>query len=259
MPAVRARRGTPFTAEERAGLVARFREAWQEKEAAGFRHDRDATEAARRAMAAAVAEYVDAVPIVALSRSPLSSKVFETSLDTFDLDGPWWAYEYEYRPYVEPPPDLFAWTGSLKVDGPLPGWTPLAMPGPDVPFVLPRILDQPGITAVISAVRVGPHVGFPVAYYADPQPPGLERADDWGHRLHQFLREDGTPTSAHQVEDDAEKDFDLRPWLVQEKLLWIAPADETLELHRGADGCPYVGLPGERRRRYLEDGKSWFA
>jgi len=261
MPTVRARRGSPFTAEERAGIIGRFRAAWETKEAAELHRPADpGTEAeARETMAAAAAEYVDAVPIVSLSRSPLTGEVFETSLDIDGLDGLWWAYDYDYRPYVEPPRGLFAWTGALKIDGPLPDWSLKAMVGPEVPFVLPRILDHPALTAVVSSVLVGEHVGFPIVYFADPVPPDLERVDDWGHRSYMYARPDGSPASAHSTQDDAEKDFDLRLWLDAGRLLWIAPGDLSLELHRGADGCPFLDLPGERRRRYIQEGETWLA
>lgn len=256
---MRARRGSPFDSAERTAILDRFRAAWQAREAADLTGDAPAVELARHEMATAAEAYVDAVPIVPLSRSPLNGSLFETSLDTFGIDGLWWAYEYDYRPYVEPPRDLFAWTGAMKLDGAIPAWSLKAMIGPDVPFVLPRILDHPAVTAVVSSVLVGEHIGFPIVYYADPQPPDLERVDDWGHSSYTYLRPDGSPASAHSIQDDAEKDFALRPWLDRERLLWIAPGDESLTLHRGASGCPYVDLPGERRRRYVQEGETWLA
>jgi hypothetical protein len=248
-----------FDEATRREIVDRFRAAFEANEKAELVHGGETDQRARAAMAAAAKDYVDGVPILALARSPLSGRAFETSLDPFDLDGLWWAYDYEYRPYVEPPPDLFAWTGALKVDGPLPAWSLKAMPGPDVPFVLPSILAHPGISAVISAVRVGPHVGFPITYWSDPLPDGVERVDDWGHRSYTFRRADGSMASAHATQADEDKDFDLRPWMDRGRVHWIAPGDDSLEVHRGSDGCPYLDLPGERRRRYIQEGDTWFA
>ncbi len=257
MPTVRARRGTPFHAAERAAILARFRAGWETIDRARELHDAEAE--ARREMAEAAEAYVDAVPIVVLSRSPFTGEVFETSLDIDGIDGLWWAYDYDYRPWVEPPRGLFAWTGALKLGGPIPTWSLKAMVGPEVPFVVPRILDHPAIRAVVSSVLVGEHVGFPIVYYADPVPPDLERVDDWGHRFYSFVRPDGTPASAHSVQNDAAKDYDLGPWLDRGKLQWIVPGDLTLELVGGRDGCPYLDLPGERRRRYVQEGDTWLA
>jgi hypothetical protein len=111
----------------------------------------------------------------------------------------------------------------------------------------------------VSSLLVGEHVGYPIVYYASPVPHDLVRVDDWGHAFHSFVREDGSPGTAHAVQRSAEKDFDLEPWLEQGKLAWIAPGDLTLALRRGSDGCPYVGLQGERGRQYFQGGRSWLA
>lgn len=254
----RALRGEAFSRTERAGLLDRFRAAWLAREAAESAENEPEEKTARAAMRDAARAYESAVPIVDLSRCPFSGEVFSTSLDIFGLDGLWWAYEYDYRPYVNPVETYFAWTGSLKVEGPLPEWSLKEMVGPEAPFVLPRILDHPDIRAVISTVLIGEHVGMPVVYYASPMVHDLERVDDWGHMSHQFLLPDGRPTSAHAVEADRDKDFELGPWIQRGKLLWIVPGDGALRLRTGLHDCPFLELPGERRRRYIQDGDTWF-
>jgi hypothetical protein len=253
----RARAG--FDEQTRRAIIDRYRAAFDRQWKAEIADDAETERAASAEMKAAVKDYVDGVPIMAISRDPWTGDVFETSLDTHGLDGLWWAYEREYRPWVDPPPGFFAWTGALAYDGPLPEWTMKAMPGPEVPFVLPRILEHPDIKAVISSVLIGEHVGFPVVYFARGAHPGIERVDDWGHRSYTYLRADGSPTSEHSVQDDDEKDFDLGPWLDSGKLLWIAPGDASLTLRTGREDCPFLGLEGERRRRYLQEGKTWLA
>jgi hypothetical protein len=133
------------------------------------------------------------------------------------------------------------------------------MIGPEPPFVLPRILEHPSIKGVVSSVLIGEHVGFVIAYFADGPHPDLERVDDWGARSHQYLRADGSPTAGHSVQADEEKDFDLGPWFDSGKLQWIAPGDASLTLRSGREGNPYLGLGGERRRRYLQEGETWLA
>jgi hypothetical protein len=255
----RAVRGKPFDATERAALLERFFAAYRAADAAELaRPERDASPY-RAEMAELARAYVDAVPILPVSRSPLSGELFETSLDTFGIDGLWWAYDHEYRPYVPRPADLYGFSGALKVDGPLPDFSLKAMPGPDVPFVLPALMAHPGMVAVLSAVRIGTHVGFPITYWALPQPDGVERVDDWGARSFTYQRADGSMASGHAVQADGDKDFDLGPWLASGRLRWISPGDESLTLRAGADGCPYLDLPGERRRRYLQEGDTWLA
>jgi hypothetical protein len=209
-------------------------------------------------MLAAVNDYVAGVPIVALSRDPFPGDGFATSLDPHGLDGLWWAYEREYRPWVEPPPGFFAWTGALHPDGPWPDWTMKAMVGPEVPFVFPRILEHPRIKAVISSVLVGDHVGFRscTSWTATTGHPAGGRL---GHGTHTYVRPDGSPVSVHSVQKDADYDFDLGPWFDSGKLLWIAPRDASLTLRSGREGNPYLGLDGERRRRILQEGEAWLS
>jgi hypothetical protein len=259
VPTIRSLRGAALTQAERDHLVARFRDAWQRREAADDAGDRAAVDAATAEITGIVDEYRQGVPIVSLSRCPFTGEVFETSLDIGGIDGPWWAYEYEFRPYVEPPPTFFAWTGAMQLDGPIPDWSLKTMVGPSVPFVLPRILDHPDVRAVVSSVLIGEHVGYAIVYFAQPIPRDLDRVDDWGHRGHLAERPDGSPVYVHAVNSDDENDYDLGPWIERGKLAWIEPGDLTLTLRTEAAGCPYVDLPGERRRRYVQEGITWLA
>lgn len=258
MPTYRAKRGTAFSEEERRAILDRYRRAWQVKDAAELRGE-DVPDEVRRELAAAAQEYVDAVPIMPLSRDPFTDQVFETSFDPYGIDGLWWAYDHDYRPYVPPTDAFFAWTGALRLGGPIPDWSLKAMVGPEAPFVLPRILEHPDVRAVVSQVEVGPHTGYPIVYYARPTPDHLERVDDWGHRAYYFSRPDGSPSSAHSTPDDTEKDFDLRPWMDTGKLMWIEPGDASLMVKTGRAGSPYLDLPGKHRRRYVQEGEDWLA
>jgi len=259
MPIYRARRGQAFDVDERAAILNDYKRAWSTARTAEDTGDTRREEQARGRMRDAVERYVDAVPIVRLSRSPISGGVFETSLDTIGIDGLWWAHDHLYRPYVEPEATFFAWTGAVQLDGPPPTWSLKAMVGPGVPFVLPRMLEHPNMRAVASSVLIGEHVGYPIVYFASPTPHDLVRVDDWGHSSYSFVRADGSPGALHAVQHAAEKDFELRPWLESGKLSWIAPGDLGLELRTGVEGCPYVGLEGERGRQYFQRGQAWVA
>ena len=252
VPRIRSLRGNVYSETERADLVGRFVSA-RDRAEAGDRTGADHRLAIAR-------EYEAATPIVSLSRSPVDGAVFETSLDTVGLDGMWWFYEYDYRPYVEPSESMFAWSGSMQIDGPVDMVQTKAMVGPEVPFVLERMLQHPAITAVVSSVLVGEHVGYPVVYYVDGQPPlDIEWVNDWGHSTYSIVRADGSPSSGQATEYDFGKDFDLGPWLDNGKLRWIAPGDLDLKVRSGRAGCPFLDLAGERRRQYIEGGQRRFA
>lgn len=259
----RAKRGAPFGEAERRSLLESYFDAFKRKERAelvptGVEVDPLLLAETRRQMAAAAAQYVEAVPILCLSRCPFTHQVFESSIDHFGIDGLWWAYEYSYRPFVEPIPTLFAWTGALRLGAPVPAWSLKAMVGPEVPFVIPRMLSHPAISAVLSSLAIGPHTGFLIAYYAR-EAPDIERVDEWGARHHTLPNPRGGMMSSHSTQDDAQSDYDLEPWIADNRLHWIAPGDPTLTLRVGSEGCPYLNLPGERRRRYIQEGDTWFA
>ena len=259
MPRIWSKRGAVYSKAERIDMLVRFYEAWNRAERADEAQDEPSAQQARGEATSIARIYESATPVVSLSRSPFSGKVFESSLDNFDIDGLWWAYEFDYRPHIPPVATFFGWTGAMKLEGPIPNVPLKSMVGPEVPFVLPRLLDHPAIKAVVSSVLVGEHVGFPVVYYADPVPPKLERVDDWGHALYSTTKPDGSPTAGHSVEYDYDKDFELGPWLASGKLQWIAPGDIDLTVCSGEKGCPFVALEGQRHRQYIQGGERWFA
>jgi hypothetical protein len=245
VPRYWSKRGKVYSTDERAGMITGFYAALAQR--------------ATDDMAAIVTEYKAATPIVSVSRCPFTGGVFETSLDILGVDGMWWAYDYDYRPYVAPIATFLAWTGSMQFDGPIPNLPLKSMVGPAAPFVLPRILHHDAVRAVMSTILIGEHVGFPVVYFAQPVPADLERVDDWGHAMHYLTRPDGSPSSAHSTEYDIDKDFEIEPWIRSGKLSWIAPGDIDLTLRTSPADCPFVTVGGERHRQYIQNGKTWMA
>src|SRR5206468_12034249 len=94
-------------------------------------------------------------------------------------------------------------------------------------------------------IALGPHHVYAIADFADPAPTGVPRFNTWGGNEYRDVSEDGAGWHS-VVEDPDDYDFDLAPWMADGRLLWIAPGDERLVLHEGADGCPYLELPGHR-------------
>ena len=202
-----------------------------------------------------LARYRDGLPRLALSRCPFSGDTLEFAIDTFGLDGPWWRYDAPVRPHEPTPPTFATLTGALRISEPVETTPFLCKPGPEAPYVLPRLLDA-GLVAVISSVAVGSHQGYAVAYFA-PEPPSAPLANTWGANQYRLLGDDGEPGWDEVIEDETEFDFDLRAWIEARKARWIAPGDTDLVLREGADGCPYLDLPGRRELVRTEDGELW--
>jgi hypothetical protein len=133
------------------------------------------------------------------------------------------------------------------------------VPGPGVPFVVPRILGAaPEVRAVIAQVPVGAHTGWAVSYFGRPRA-GTPLVNLWGASAYPVV-EGGAWTGWERERSGVSRyDFDLTPWVGTGALLWIAPGDESATLRTGVDGCPYLDLPGPRQLAIVERGEVRYA
>jgi hypothetical protein len=199
-------------------------------------------------------EYEAGLPVVPLARCPFTGVVFAHTLDTEGLDGLWWQYDLPIRGYDERPPTFFALTGAVALSGE-PEPAPFdRRPGPEVPYVLARMLLHDDVKAVVSSVPIGPHTGYAVTYFARPVPPMLQRMNDWGTAIYTYETA-SAPELWDGVEEENEVlDLDLARWIDSGDLLWIAPGDASLALRSTSAGCPYVGLEGSAEFAVIEGG-----
>lgn len=206
--------------------------------------------------------YLEGLPVRDLSRCPFTGKKFSLAIDDLGLDGLWWNFDAPKRPENELPATYFALDGALKLGGEPEKAPFFCSPGPDVPFVLPRLLEFIQVKAVISSVQIGPHTAYPIVYYADPMLYGEKRVNDWGTQRYwetgSIIPELWTPGQYVSLTPvTSEYDFDLEPWIKAGKLLWIAPGDTSLTLRGHVSRCPFLDLPGSRRLKFIRDGKVW--
>jgi hypothetical protein len=201
-------------------------------------------------------EYVEGLPVRALSRCPFTGELLRISIDDAGLDGLWWRFEGASRPKDDVPATFFALAGAVHLRGEVVAAPFLAKPGPEVPYIIPRLLALPSVRAVLSSVAIGQHEGYAIAYFADPIPTTAPRCNTWGANEYRDADDDGD--GWHSVmEDPDDYDFELAPWLADGRLLWIGPGDEWLVRREGAEDCPYLGLPGRRSVLRIQDGRVW--
>ena len=180
------------------------------------------------------------------------------SIDHFGLDGLWWSYHAACRPVEQMPATYFAMAGALQLAGPPPWFPFLCRPGPEVPFVVPRILRHPAVKAVLSTGSIGEHQGYAITYFAKPIPYDFPRINTWGAHSYKFIDENGQIRLGSEPDNPSDMDFDLAPWISNGKLLWIAPGDTTLTLRDRESECPYLGLDGSRKITCIQKGKVWW-
>ena len=204
-----------------------------------------------------LAEYADRLPRVPMSRCPHSGQIFKHSFDPFGIDGPWWRKAILVDIEEPAPPMTFrVLQGAFTTNGrdPIEAKEPV-IPGPEVPFVIPRLLGLAGMSAVISRLTLdNGDTAYPVVYYS--------RQPHHPRTLHQpWLRQDLWYPSdgggaSWTIKNDP-WDFELRPWIDSGQLHWIAPGDSDLKLCDRANGvsCPYLDLPGERYFQAFAGGR----
>lgn len=258
---------TAFTAERRRVLLQQYFTAGRSlREIDGLGSGATGFEARRlarhqeyylRTVSTLLAEYVAGVPVVALSRCPFTGEVMHHSLDHYGLDGLWWDYLAPARPEEQLPATYFAVTGAVRLGSDVRNTPFLCKPGPEVPFVLPRLLQHPSMVAVLFSLPVGGHQGYAIAYFADPMPWDLPRVNSWGANEYRFVDQEGVTGWDAQPEKLEEFDFELEPWLTAGRLRWIAPGDQSMTIREGVQGCPYLGLKGRRTVTRIQHGKVW--
>ncbi len=214
---------------------------------------RDAHERCRVAYNA----YQDGLPRPALSRCPFTGAIVHLAIDSFGLDGPWWNYEVPARPGDDLPATVFAVTGAVNIKGNFSKLTHLCKPGPAVPYVVPRLLVDPRVKAVVSTLKVGRYDAYPVIYYAEDTPHELARVNRWGtdHYAAEMPHGEGYTVTVPDMAPDF--DCDLEFYIRTGRLQWIMPGDAGLTLRGTTGQCPYLGLEGRRYPVAMQDGKMW--
>ena len=244
-----------FSESERREILDRYFEAYDRLRTASFQGRRD--EQAMKTVSDQWDAYLEKTPVLEIAKNPFTGAVFSHSFDPFGLDGPWWDCRNPLR-HMEPLPDgVLAFTGAVRLREQIEDVQFLCKPGPGRPFVVPRVLDQEGVKAVLTRLTVGPHVGYGTVYFYEGGWTTAERFNTWGISYAVFKTgEDDFGWFEFETRPE-DFDFKLEPWLEQEKLLWIHPDDDGLDHRTGVAGCPFIGLDGEPLLQVTQAGEVW--
>lgn len=248
----------PLTREERDALLRRLSDIDQRLYPPDEADEPDRRERARLEdlELATLGEYADRLPRIAMSRCPFTGRVLQRAFDPFGMDGPWWHKERTFTP-DEPgaPPTFKVLLGAVSFGDREPEEaTEDVLPGPDLPFVVPRLLQLPGMVAVVSRITMETgDQAYPIAYFSQEEIDPSQLHQFWG-RSELWLNTVGGG-DGWVVKNDP-WDFELAPWIERGKLRWIVPGDGELEVLGGDPAsCPYVGLSGDRLDQLVVDGE----
>jgi hypothetical protein len=234
----------PWTSEERARILRQLEHAEEQGRLAADREDSDSEDAWDEKHDLFKAAYFEDLPRLVMSCCPFDGKPLVRTFDPFGFDGLWW---HPDMPTEELPtcPHFCVLGGAVNYQGlpPRAGNVEI-IPGPEIPFVYPRLLALPGVVAVISSLPMeNGYLAYPIAYFAKRRPPGEQLVAGWRGTEHWWNEQLG---GAHYRIENDKWDFDLRPWLQQGKVLWTTPGSDRSALSNEPwDGCPYLDLPGK--------------
>lgn len=202
---------------------------------------------------AILAEYADRLPRVVMGACPFTGKLLKRSFDPYGLDGPWW---WKDRPFdiEEPraPASFRLLLGALALGARGPSEVrDEVIPGPDVPFVVPRLLELEGVVAVVARLELlTGDVAYAISYWCRRKIPADELHQPW---LRAELWDGGGGDESWMVANDP-WDFDLERWIAADRLFWIAPGGSKVLGRTSRARFPYARLAGDRRPQSLAYG-----
>jgi hypothetical protein len=209
----------------------------------------------------ATIQYLEGLPVVPVGRCPYCNSIVKKTIDTFGLDGPWWDI-FGKDPKPQSCDHFFVMLGALNLEGFSFKDSALEtdneiQPGPEVPYLIPRILKIPGMKCIIFSRRIihEKHTAYFMTYFADPPAPQEQGHQSWLRT--QFSYIDGQGHSFWNSCNDV-WDFKIENWITgpSSKLGWIHPDDADMNIQfTQSSQCPYIKIPGRRWPLSIKQGE----
>ena len=255
-----------FSKSMRDSILRRGADAVRSAGDAAERGDLQALDNAKALIRQLEELYSAGLPRVVMSCCPFDGKPLVRTFDPFGLDGDWWRADFP-RPDPAPCRHFCVLRGAVHFRGlrRVAGGFEVST-GPEVPYVIPRILSMPTMLAVIGEVPMETgYVAYTIGYFAETRPPAQDLTVDWPGRTFSYRTAMGE-VGWKPANDPW--DFELRPWLEARKLLWCVPDThnqvidwgDVAVFYRSRDApaaCPYAAVEGDRYSIGVKDDSSW--
>ncbi|MGA2499025.1 MAG: hypothetical protein ABSH20_14885 [Tepidisphaeraceae bacterium] len=240
-------RRPPFaSADERNELVARIAEVSLRHHKAMDAGDFANGQSLRRQMRALIDEYHERLALRAICCCPYDAAPLFYRMDSWGLDGKWWKPD-GLREHPLPCRHFCTLRGAINFGGKTPrGGDFDAQTGPEVPYVIPRLLEFDTMLAVVAKVPLPFGDAYTIGYFAERRPPVQQLAANWPSKQHTYTTAMGRAEFSF---DNDPWDFDLDKWIAAGKLLWCPPDNPADAPLKGApQDYPYRQLQGVRER-----------
>ncbi|NJO18415.1 MAG: hypothetical protein HC877_22580 [Thioploca sp.] len=201
--------------------------------------------------------YLLGLPHISIARCPFTDKLVTKEIDIYGFDGRWWN-KFSPELLLQGSPYAFTYCGALNLMGKEiheVGEIDEILTGPEVPYVIPHLLELPEVKCVIYATKLL-EPQYPVyfmTYFANPKLSPSRSHQMWLRTDFWYRDEEGH--TWWDIRNDT-WDFELARWFKKpEKLLWIAPSDPKMQLRSDVNDCPYLNLSGRRKFLVILKGK----
>jgi hypothetical protein len=195
--------------------------------------------------------YYEDLPSVVMSVCPYDGILVERKFDPRGFEGLWWVSP---EPASDKPScsHLIVVRGAVDLHGKKPpgrSTSQEASIGPGVPYVVPYLIRQRGVVAVIGELAMEPgYTAYPICYFGDPLPPPERRIASWCQDQFYYVKENGEGCWRF----DHQWGFNLRRWLRAGKLRWCVPGSGNRILSNDPPGsCPHLKLRGLKKNQVV--------
>jgi hypothetical protein len=213
----------------------------------------------RKKLSNILLEYFENVEIISLSRCPICNEKLRHSFDKYGIDGFWWSESTRIKEILEPEhcKHFKLMQGAVNLNNLMPnGGIFRSLIGPEVPYVIPAILNNPDTYSVISSIKLEDgHIAYPIVYFSDKEiSTGLGSGTwiNYSYYLGNFEEE-----FISDKEED-KWDFNLRSWVQNGKLKWIEPNDNEFKIStKPLSQFPYYNIKGTKEIQILQGDNIW--
>jgi len=204
-----------------------------------------------------IEEYWQNIPLILLSICPFCEAELRHPFDSVDLNGFWWMDRTQRPgPSVQACEHFQLLLGSLNLNGMKPeGGLFECCPGPDIPFVIPRLLEKAEMRAVISEIKMEcGYIGYPIVYFSSQPVVSQDLSQSWARKEHRFKTEDGK--AGWDIRQE-QYDYDVLRWAHKKKVRWVTEGSLNSK-EADPQQCLLFNIQGAGRNQSIRDQRLYY-